>query len=204
MRAPITARFVLRRLLAPMTKPVSRHQKFAVLLAALPAITGTLYFIVYHDFAPNPELYWPSVIVTAVLTGVVFAIFYSKFKSGSWVLAKRPESRKEKWVLWLLPLVFYLYALLHVYIVIPRIYTSLFGTEMVISEAIKARETEYGRYRTCDYQIKTENHQAFGLHLCISREQYNSMPDRGGIAILRIIKSPAGTLIESVSLPRRY
>ena len=186
-----------------MTNPVSRHQKLAVLLAALPAITGTLYFIAYHDFAPNPALYWPSLIITTALTAIVFAIFYSKFKSGSWVLAKRAESRKEKWVLWLLPLVFYLYALLHVYIVIPRIYTSVFGTEMVVSETIKAKEKEYGRYRTCDYQIKTENHQAFGLHLCISREQYNSMPDRGGIAILRITKSPAGTLIESVSLPNQ-
>lgn len=196
----MTERFV-RRLFAPMTKPISRHQKIAVLLAALPAITGTLYFIAYHDFAPNPELYRPSLIITAVLTGIVFAIFYCKFKSGSWVLAKRAESRKENWVLWLLPLVFYLYALLHVYIVIPRIYTSLFGTQMLITEAIKAGEKEYGRYRTCDYQIKTEKHQAFGLHLCISREQYNSLPDRGGVAILRIIRSPAGTLIESMTLP---
>jgi hypothetical protein len=182
---------------------ISRSQKIAGTLALLPFVTGTLYFVGYHDFYPNPELFRLSLIATALLSAGVFSLFFIKFRSGSWRPAgKLDNTLKNKFLLFLLlPLAFYFYAFLHLYLIAPRIYTALFGSEQVVTDAIEARHHGYGKYKTCDYRIETEHFQALGLQLCVSRTFYHSLPDKGGVAILSITQSPAGTIVRSVAKP---
>lgn len=182
---------------------ISRSQKKAGILALLPFVTGTLYFIGYHDFCPNPELFGPSLIATAMLSAGVFILYFIKFKNGSWrPAAKLDNTLKNKLLLFiLLPLAFYFYTFLHVYLLAPRIYTALFGSELIVTDAIKAKRHGYGKYKVCDYWIETEHFQGLGLRLCVNRAFFHWLPDEGGVAILRITKSPAGAIVRSVVKP---
>ena len=180
---------------------ISRSQKIAGTLALLPFVTGTLYFVGYHDFYPNPELFRLALIATALLSAGVFSLFFIKFSSGAWRPAGKLDNtlKNKLLLLLLLPLAFYFYAFLHLYLIAPRIYTALFGSELIVTDAIEAKRLGHGKYKTCNYQIDTEHFQALGLNLCVSRTFYHSLPDEGGVAILRITQSPAGAIVRSVT-----
>lgn len=182
---------------------ISRSQKIAGILVLLPFVTGTLYFIGYHDFYPNPELFGLSLIATAVLSAGVFILYFLKYRNGSWrPAAKLDNTLKNKLLLFiLLPLAFCFYAFLHLHLIVPRLYTAMFGSEQIVTDAIKAKQHGYGKYKVCDYWIETEHFQALGLRLCVSQTFFHSLPDKGGVAILSITKSPAGAIVRSVAKP---
>jgi len=184
-------------------KPIiSRSQKIAVLFAALPSITGTIYFLCYHDFSPNPALFKPSLALTALITIGAFLLFFAKFKNGSWKSEKKINGFKDKLIIYLLaPLAFYFYTPLHIYIIAPRVYTAIFGTELTVAEKVRSKNEGHGRHKICDYHLNLENHRTFALATCISRKVYFSTLDSGDIVILKNLESPAGSIIQAVSVP---
>lgn len=185
-----------------MKKVISRSQKTAVLLAVLPSITSTIYFLCYHDFSPNPALFKPSLALTALITIGALLLFFAKFKNGSWKSEKKINGLKDKLIMYVLaPLTFYSYTLLNIYIIAPRVYTAIFGTELTVAEKVRSKNEGHGRHNICDYHLNFENHRAFALETCISRKAYFSTLNSGDIVVLKVIESPAGSIIQSVSMP---
>lgn len=182
---------------------ISRSQKIALLFAVLLPITGTIYFLGYHDFAPNPALFWPSFAFSIIITVGMVVFSFIKHRNGSWKSAKKIDSLKDKIIFYLFaPLALYFYLILHTYIVAPRIYTSIFGAEVTVMEKVRTKDKNYGRHKIFDYSIELESYKALALEICITQRIYFSALDIGDTVQVNIIKSPVGSIIQSVSISK--
>ena len=129
-------------------------------------------------------------------------LFFTKHRNGSWKSGKKIDSLKDKVTFYLFgPFMLYLYLILHTYIIAPRIYTAIFGTEVTAMQKVSAKDKNYGRHKICDYSMKLENYKAFALETCITQSAYFSAPEIGDTVEVKILKSPAGSIIQSIKIP---
>ncbi len=177
-------------------KGTTNYQKAIYIVLSFASICAAIPIIV-HDFVIEPFVSELAIYISILLTALVIFIIIYLYKKGQWHLGLVWEQRSKFLNVLSFPVIVLALCLLfwiNIAISAPKIYTVLLGQEKTKNEII----IKGIRSRGC-YKLHLKSTQLF-FHHCLSKKQYDSLPDKHVLAELVVKESMFGYILKEVRL----
>lgn len=162
-------------------------------------LLGALFSLLLHDFVAAPYVlkvaFYFSVGLTASSLLIPILLQQNSFLKP-WSIFYGYSLTKKVVLASLLP--FFVFGLFWINsaILLPRLFTSFFGTVNIKSDV--ARKVERRSRKSCDYRLDVKSIESGFFHYCISESHFNNLPDDEIRVKLRVKQSMVGYIVENI------
>ncbi len=179
----------------------TKTQKILAVIITLATI-GPIVLMLTHNFVPQPNVSklatYISIILTILLISIIAYWYSNKLwrPSPAWYEFSKP---KKAITIPAIPIAFFGLFWINTAISFPCLFTLLFGNNSF--EQVWVIKDRHGSRRSCDYRLELAPNNPIFFYECISKAQYEQLPDKKIKTKAYLKKSRLGFIVRAVKLP---